>query len=59
MRRTALAKARSRNRGAVMVEYAFLLAFVAMPGGVAILVGGSKLHQSYVDTRAEILAPAP
>lgn len=59
MRRKALAKTRSRNGGAVMVEYAFLLAFVAMPGAVAMIYAGTKLHQSYIDTRAEVLAPAP
>lgn len=57
--KTTLAKRRSRNRGAVMVEYAFLLAFVAMPGAVAIIYAGLNLHQSYIDTRAEVLAPAP
>ena len=59
MQGRALAKRRTRSRGAVMVEYAFLLAFVAMPGGVAILYSGAKLHQSYIDTRAEVLAPTP
>lgn len=57
--KTTLAKRRSRNRGAVMVEYAFLLAFVAMPGAVAIIYAGANLHKSYIDTRAEVLAPAP
>jgi Flp pilus assembly pilin Flp len=54
-----LAKARTRKRGAVMVEYAFLLTFVAIPGGLGILASGVKLHQSYVETRANVLAPTP
>ena len=60
MHRTAQRKSLLRERrGAVMVEYAFLLAFVAMPGAVAIIYAGMNLHQSYIDTRAEVLAPAP
>lgn len=53
---SAFAKAK---RGAVMVEYAFLLTFVAIPGGLGIAAGGVKLHQSYVETRAQVLAPTP
>jgi len=53
------AKRRSRMRGAVMVEYAFLLTFVVVPGALGIMIAGAKLRQQYVDTRTQVLAPTP
>jgi hypothetical protein len=55
----SLAKVRSKRRGAVMVEYAFLLALVVVPGAAGLMAGGKLLHDEYVLTRTAVLAPVP
>lgn len=50
----------ARNRrGAVMVEYAFLLAFVVVPGATALLTGGRAQYQRYLEMRSQLLSPFP
>lgn len=50
----------ARNRrGAVMVEYAFLLAFVVVPGATALLTGGRAQYLKYMEMRSELLSPFP
>jgi hypothetical protein len=48
-----------RRRGAVQVEYAFLLLFVMVPTAVVLLAGGRIMYTYYVNTRAAILNPSP
>ena len=49
-----------RNRvGAVMVEYAFLLTFVVVPGASALLIGGRAQYLKYMEMRSELLSPFP
>jgi Flp pilus assembly pilin Flp len=59
MQNQAGAKRRSRKRGAVMVEYAFLLVAVVVPSAIGMLSAGVKLQAQYIHTRAAILAPTP
>jgi Flp pilus assembly pilin Flp len=47
------------TRGAVMVEYAFLLTFVAIPTVVGLTAAGVNLLQGYVSERNAILMPTP
>jgi len=53
------AKSRRRTRGAVQVEYAFLLLFVMVPAAAVLLVGGRIMYQTYLDTRSSILSSMP
>ena len=53
------AKSRRRRRGAVQVEYAFLLLFVMVPAAAVLLVGGRLMYQTYQDTRTAILNSSP
>ena len=53
------AKSRRRTRGAVQVEYAFLLLFVMVPAAAVLLVGGRLMYQTYQDTRTAILNSSP
>ena len=46
-------------RGAVMVEYAFLLVAVGMPLVIGLTLGGLALHHNYRTTRAVVLSPLP
>jgi hypothetical protein len=55
---TRLAAAR-RRRGAVQVEYAFLLVFVMVPTAAVLLVGGRIMYQYYLNTRSAILNSDP
>ena len=50
---------RRNRRGAVMVEYAFLLTFVAVPVAAALLQGGKIQYNQYVKIRSEMLSPFP
>jgi hypothetical protein len=50
---------RSRRRGAVMVEYAFLLVAVAIPTMAGLVIGGTKLLASYQTGRNHILRAVP
>ncbi len=55
-----LAKLIRRSRkGAVMVEYAFLLTFVVVPGASALLIGGRAQYLRYMEIRSELLSPFP
>jgi hypothetical protein len=53
------AKQRRRKRGAVQVEYAFLLLFVMVPSAAVLLAGGRVMYQWYLDTRTAILNSNP
>lgn len=48
-----------RARGAVMVEYAFLLVAVGIPAMTGLAVGGKRMYDNYIDARSHILAPFP
>ena len=50
---------RTRPRGAVLVEYAFLLVAFAIPATAGILAGGVMLYQDYVRAKAQLLQPLP
>jgi hypothetical protein len=50
---------RRRTRGAVQVEYAFLLLFVMVPTAAVLLVAGRTTYQFYQDTRTAILSSSP
>ena len=50
---------RIRRRGAVMVEYALLLTFFAVPVMAGLSMAGVRLLQNYRVTREAILAPLP
>jgi hypothetical protein len=42
-----------------MVEYAFLLTFVVVPGASALLIGGRAQYLKYMEMRSELLSPFP
>jgi len=48
-----------KTRGAVMVEYAFLLAFVFIPLSIGIVEGGKILIKNYRLTRGWVLKNSP
>ena len=48
-----------RARGAVLVEYAFLLVAVAIPTVVGVMAGGVHLYNNYKSAKANILSPMP
>jgi Flp pilus assembly pilin Flp len=50
---------RGSSRGAVMVEYAFLLVAVAVPAIIGISLGGVGMLQKYERTRTTILNNSP
>ncbi len=50
---------RKRARGAVLVEYAFLLTAVAIPAIGLIVEGGISMLKEYQDARNHILRPFP
>jgi Flp pilus assembly pilin Flp len=47
------------SRGAVMVEYALLLTFVAIPTVAGLTAGGVVLYNGYVAERDRLLMPTP
>ena len=47
------------TRGAVMVEYSFLLAFVFVPLSVGVVEGGKHLIKDYRLTRGWVLKNTP
>ena len=49
----------NRRRAAVLVEYALLLTFVAIPTMMGITAGGLTMLASYRASRAQIQAPTP
>ncbi len=48
-----------RSRGAVLVEYAFLLTAVAIPVLAGISAGGVQMLNQYRAARTSIMAPIP
>lgn len=48
-----------RSRGAVLVEYAFLLTAVAIPVMMGVVAGGVAMMKEYREARAQILRPFP
>ena len=54
-----LAKKRSRARGAVLVEYAFLLTAVAIPVMIGISAGGMQMLSQYRMARTSLMSPMP
>jgi Flp pilus assembly pilin Flp len=50
---------RAGRRGAVLVEYAFLLTFFAIPVMAAIVIGGKAMLEDYLEARAQLLRPLP
>lgn len=62
-RKSQAAKARQRARrrsiGAVMVEYALLLTFVAVPTVVGFTAAGVTLLSAYINMRNYLLLPTP
>jgi len=48
-----------RRRGAVQVEYAFLLVFVMVPVSVVLLAGGRVMYSTYISTRSALLNSSP
>jgi len=55
----ASARARARRRGAVLVEYALLLTFFAVPVIAGVTAGGVQMLNNYRRVRAQILMPNP
>jgi len=53
------AKSKRRRRGAVQVEYAFLLLFVMVPTAPILLAGGRIMYKWYTATRSAILSSTP
>jgi hypothetical protein len=51
--------ARRATRGAVLVEYALILTFVAMPAVLGTFAGAVLLTKNYTDQRTRILLPYP
>jgi Flp pilus assembly pilin Flp len=52
-------RARKRHRGAVLVEYALLLTFFAVPVCAAMVAGGIQVLNGYKTTRSAVLQPWP
>lgn len=50
---------RARSRGAVLVEYALLLTFFAIPVMGGLVIAGSQMLTNYQNARERILAPTP
>ena len=50
---------RKTKRGAVMVEYAFLLTFVTVPVAGVLLKAGKVQYDQYLRIRSEMLSPLP
>lgn len=49
----------NRARGAVLVEYAFLLTAFAIPAILGIAAGGAAMLKEYKAARSHILNPLP
>lgn len=50
---------RGRRRGAVIVEYAFLLTAFAIPVVMGVVAGGVAMMKDYQAARAQLLRPFP
>jgi Flp pilus assembly pilin Flp len=59
MRQSSMSRNRKRQRGAVLVEYALLLTFFALPVMAGFTAAGVALLNNYRQTRATILQPFP
>ena len=58
--RRAILRRRARSQvGATMVEYAFLLTFVAIPAISGFTAGGVIMYRAYVHTRNHLMLPTP
>ena len=53
------ARRRASQRGATLVEYAFLLTFVAIPAIGGFTAGGLTMYRAYVHTRNHLMLPTP
>ncbi len=49
----------SRSRAAILIEYALLLSFVAVPTMAGISLGGIRMLATYRSTRTTLMAPIP
>lgn len=58
-KRAARKSAWRDTRGAVMVEYALLLTFVAVPTVVGLTAAGVSLLSGYIKERNHLLYPTP
>jgi Flp pilus assembly pilin Flp len=58
-KRAARKSAWRDTRGAVMVEYALLLTFVAVPTVVGLTAAGVTLLKNYITQRNHLLYPTP
>ncbi len=52
-------RVRARSRGAVIVEYAFLLTAFALPVMAGIAAGGVAMMREYQELRDHLLRPFP
>ena len=59
MRQSSSSRNRKRKRGAVLVEYALLLTFFALPVMAGFVAAGVQMLANYRATRATILQPFP
>lgn len=50
---------RRASRGAVLVEYAFLLTAVAIPAMIGIAAGGAAMLKDYQAAKKQLLLPFP
>ena len=50
---------RRNERGAVLVEYSFVLVAVVLPTIAGISAGGVQMYNNYQDARAAILSASP
>ena len=50
---------RRHLRGAVQVEYAFLLVFIMVPTAAVLLAGGRQMYQEYLTIRTAIMDSMP
>ncbi len=58
--RRAILRRRARNQlGATMVEYAFLITFVAIPAISGFTMGGVIMFRAYQHTRNHLMLPTP
>ena len=57
--RRLIARNSRRSRGAVLVEYAFLLTAVAIPVMIGISAGGMQMLSQYRNARTSLMSPIP
>jgi hypothetical protein len=55
----AKTKRRAHRRGAVLVEYAFLLTAFAIPVMMGMVAGGVAMMRDYQEARNQLLRPFP